>query len=172
MAPACSPSRSIPRLPSIAPRAASLPMRTGANISTLHRRVAVGSSATAIRTTPADHRAARQSYLCSFTTETRANFLQLVGGLLPEGITHVQLFSVGRRRWRQAASPNPSPRVRDSSASGAAITARQPASSACSVGGYRNHQGPFPPGMHMSPYASCYRCPWNPGVPVLRSRLR
>src|SRR6478736_155256 len=28
-------------------------------------------------------------------------------------------------------------------------------------GGYRNHQGPFPPGMHLSPYANCYRCPWK-----------
>ena len=28
-------------------------------------------------------------------------------------------------------------------------------------GGYRNHQGPFPPGMHHSPYANCYRCPFN-----------
>src|SRR5262249_35377261 len=28
-------------------------------------------------------------------------------------------------------------------------------------GSYRNHQGPFPPGTHMSPYASCYRCPWK-----------
>ena len=28
-------------------------------------------------------------------------------------------------------------------------------------GAYRNHQGPFPPGMHLSPYANCYRCPWN-----------
>jgi 4-aminobutyrate aminotransferase-like enzyme len=27
--------------------------------------------------------------------------------------------------------------------------------------GYRNHQGPFPPGMHLSPYANCYRCPWK-----------
>src|SRR5690349_25140761 len=28
-------------------------------------------------------------------------------------------------------------------------------------GGYRNHQGPFPPGMHLSPDANCYRCPWK-----------
>jgi len=28
-------------------------------------------------------------------------------------------------------------------------------------GGYRNHQGPFQPGMHLSPYANCYRCPWK-----------
>ena len=28
-------------------------------------------------------------------------------------------------------------------------------------GAYRNHQGPFPPGMHHSPYANCYRCPFN-----------
>jgi 4-aminobutyrate aminotransferase-like enzyme len=28
-------------------------------------------------------------------------------------------------------------------------------------GGYRNHQGPFPAGMHLSPYANCYRCPWK-----------
>jgi 4-aminobutyrate aminotransferase-like enzyme len=28
-------------------------------------------------------------------------------------------------------------------------------------GDYRNHQGPFPAGMHLSPYANCYRCPWK-----------
>jgi 4-aminobutyrate aminotransferase-like enzyme len=26
-------------------------------------------------------------------------------------------------------------------------------------GSYRNHQGPFPTGTHLSPYANCYRCP-------------
>ena len=31
----------------------------------------------------------------SFTTETRARFLNLVASLLPEGITHLQLFSGG-----------------------------------------------------------------------------
>ena len=31
----------------------------------------------------------------SFTTETRAHFLNLVSALLPEGITHLQLFSGG-----------------------------------------------------------------------------
>ena len=40
----------------------------------------------------------------SFTTETRARFLELVGGLLPEGITHVQLFSGGAEAVEAAVS--------------------------------------------------------------------
>src|SRR5579871_5937950 len=36
-----------------------------------------------------------RSTLGSFTTETRARFLNLVASLLPEGLTHLQLFSGG-----------------------------------------------------------------------------
>src|SRR5208337_1379416 len=31
----------------------------------------------------------------SFTTESRARFLEILGGMLPEGLTHVQMFSGG-----------------------------------------------------------------------------
>ena len=65
-----------------------------------------------------------------------------------------------RSRRRSALRSRPR-RSSSSSASGAASTARSQGVIGLLGGGYRNHQGPFPPGMHHSPYANCYRCPWN-----------
>src|SRR5262245_22327284 len=62
----------------------------------------------------------------SFTTEVRARFLSLVSDLLPEGITHIQLFSGGAEAV-EAASDSPNPQRRSSSSSGsrAATSARR-----------------------------------------------
>src|SRR6201986_756855 len=98
----------------------------------------------------------------SFTTEIRAHFLNLVSAQLPEGITHIQLFSGGAEAveaaFRLAKSVSKKFEFigfwggyHGKTAGGIGLLG----------GGYRNHQGPFPPGMHLSPYANCYRCPFN-----------
>jgi 4-aminobutyrate aminotransferase/(S)-3-amino-2-methylpropionate transaminase len=98
----------------------------------------------------------------SFTTETRARFLELVGGLLPEGITHVQLFSGGAEAVEAAFRLAKSITKKfEFVGFWGGYHGKTAGVIGLLGGGYRNHQGPFVPGMHMSPYASCYRCPWN-----------
>ena len=98
----------------------------------------------------------------SFTTETRARFLELVGDLLPEGITHIQLFSGGAEAveaaFRLAKSVT---RKFEFVGFWGGYHGKTAGVIGLLGGSYRNHQGPFPPGMHLSPYANCYRCPWK-----------
>jgi len=98
----------------------------------------------------------------SFTTETRANFLNLVSGLLPEGITHIQLFSGGAEAveaaFRLAKSVS---KKFEFVGFWGGYHGKTAGVIGLVGGGYRNHQGPFPPGMHLSPYANCYHCPWK-----------
>ena len=98
----------------------------------------------------------------SFTTETRARFLELVSGLLPEGITHVQLFSGGAEAVEAAFRLAKSITKKfEFVGFWGGYHGKTAGVIGLLGGGYRNHQGPFPPGMHMSPYANCYRCPWK-----------
>jgi 4-aminobutyrate aminotransferase-like enzyme len=98
----------------------------------------------------------------SFATETRARFLNLVSELLPEGITHIQLFSGGAEAveaaFRLAKSVT---RKFEFVGFWGGYHGKTAGTIGLLGGSYRNHQGPFPPGMHLSPYANCYRCPWN-----------
>src|SRR5215469_12280465 len=96
----------------------------------------------------------------SFTTETRARFLDLLGTLTPEGLTRIQMFSGGAEAVE------------------AALRLAKAATGKHEVLGFwggfhgktggvlgllgsdfKHHLGPFPPGQHLSPYADCYRCP-------------
>src|SRR6266850_5175738 len=98
----------------------------------------------------------------SFATETRARFLNLVGELLPEGITHIQLFSGGAEAVEAAFRLAKSVTKKfEFVGFWGGYHGKTAGVIGLLGGGYRNHQGPFTPGMHMSPYASCYRCPWN-----------
>jgi len=98
----------------------------------------------------------------SFATETRARFLNLVGELLPEGITHIQLFSGGAEAveasFRLAKSVT---KKFEFVGFWGGYHGKTAGTIGLLGGSYRNHQGPFPPGMHLSPYANCYRCPWK-----------
>jgi len=98
----------------------------------------------------------------SFATETRANFLKLVSSLLPEGITHLQLFSGGAEAV-EAAFRLAKSITKNFEFVGfwGGYHGKTAGVIGLLGGSYRNHQGPFPPGMHLSPYASCYRCPWK-----------
>src|SRR6188472_4258278 len=98
----------------------------------------------------------------SFTTETRARFLELVSDLLPEGITHIQLFSGGAEAVEAAFRLAKSVTKKFEFVGFWGGYHGKTAGVLGLLGGsYRNHQGPFPPGMHLSPYANCYRCPWK-----------
>src|SRR5438552_122262 len=98
----------------------------------------------------------------SFATETRARFLQLVSELLPEGITHLQLFSGGAEAVEAAFRLAKSVTKKFEFVGFWGGYHGKTAGVIGLLGGsYRYQQGPFPPGMHLSPYASCYRCPWN-----------
>jgi 4-aminobutyrate aminotransferase-like enzyme len=98
----------------------------------------------------------------SFTTETRARFLNLVVGLLPEGLTHIQLFSGGAEAVEAAFRLAKSVTKKFEFVGFWGGYHGKTAGVIGLLGGnYRNHQGPFPPGMHLSPYANCYRCPWK-----------
>ena len=98
----------------------------------------------------------------SFATETRARFLNLVSKLLPEGITHVQMFSGGAEAVEAAFRLAKSVTKKFEFVGFWGGYHGKTAGTIGLLGGsYRNHQGPFPPGMHLSPYANCYRCPWK-----------
>jgi 4-aminobutyrate aminotransferase/(S)-3-amino-2-methylpropionate transaminase len=98
----------------------------------------------------------------SFATETRARFLNLVSELLPEGITHLQLFSGGAEAVEAAFRLAKSVTKKFEFVGFWGGYHGKTAGTVGLLGGsYRYHQGPFPPGMHLSPYANCYRCPWK-----------
>ncbi|MGB6348452.1 MAG: aspartate aminotransferase family protein [Pseudolabrys sp.] len=98
----------------------------------------------------------------SFTTETRERFLNLVVGLLPEGLTHIQLFSGGAEAVEAAFRLAKSVTKKfEFIGFWGGYHGKTAGVIGLLGGGYRNHQGPFPPGMHLSPYANCYRCPWK-----------
>jgi 4-aminobutyrate aminotransferase-like enzyme len=98
----------------------------------------------------------------SFTTENRARFLNLVSSLLPEGITHLQLFSGGAEAVEAAFRLAKSVTKKfEFVGFWGGFHGKSAGVIGLLGGSYRNHQGPFPPGMHLSPYANCYRCPWS-----------
>jgi 4-aminobutyrate aminotransferase/(S)-3-amino-2-methylpropionate transaminase len=98
----------------------------------------------------------------SFATEIRTRFLNLVSELLPEGITHIQLFSGGAEAVEAAFRLAKSVTKKfEFVGFWGGYHGKTAGVIGLLGGGYRNHQGPFPPGMHLSPYANCYRCPWK-----------
>jgi 4-aminobutyrate aminotransferase / (S)-3-amino-2-methylpropionate transaminase / 5-aminovalerate transaminase len=98
----------------------------------------------------------------SFTTETRTRFLNLVSRLLPEDITHIQLFSGGAEAVEAAFRLAKSVTKKfEFVGFWGGYHGKTAGVIGLLGGGYRHHQGPFAPGMHLSPYANCYRCPWK-----------
>jgi 4-aminobutyrate aminotransferase-like enzyme len=96
----------------------------------------------------------------SFTTETRAKFLELLASVTPEGLTRIQMFSGGAEAVE------------------AGLRLAKAATGKSEVVGFwggfhgktggvlpllgsewKHHLGPFTPGRYLSPYADCYRCP-------------
>lgn len=98
----------------------------------------------------------------SFTTQVRADFLEKVVDALPGGINRVQLFSGGAEAVEAAFRLAKSATKKWEFVGFWGAYHGKTAGVVGLLGGaFRYHQGPFPPGIHMSPYANCYRCPWN-----------
>jgi 4-aminobutyrate aminotransferase-like enzyme len=96
----------------------------------------------------------------SFTTETRARFLTLLAGLMPEGLTRIQLFSGGAEAVEAALRLA-------KSATGKHEVVGFWGGFHGKTGGvlgllgseFKHGLGPFLPGRYVAPYADCYRCP-------------
>ena len=98
----------------------------------------------------------------SFTTENRVRFLELVRSVLPEGLTHVQLFSGGAEAVEAAMRLAKSVTGKYEFVGFWGAFHGKTAGVAPFLGGTsRQNLGPPAPGIHMTPYPNCYRCPWN-----------
>ena len=102
----------------------------------------------------------------SFATEARAQFLELVAGVLPPGLTKIQLFSGGAEAIEAAFRLAKSVTKKwEFVGFWGGFHGKTAGVLGLLGNSFRYHQGPFPPGMHLSPYAYCYRCPWNLAYP-------
>ncbi len=96
----------------------------------------------------------------SFTTETRARFLDLLATLTPEGLTRIQMFSGGAEAVEAAL------RLAKAATGKHEIIGFWGGFHGKTGGvlgllgsDFKHHLGPFLPGQYLSPYADCYRCP-------------
>src|SRR2546427_1014319 len=96
----------------------------------------------------------------SFTTETRARFLELLGSLTPEGLTRIQMFSGGAEaveaalRLAKAATGK-----REGIGFWGGFHGKTGGVLGLLGSEFKHHLGPFMPGQYLSPSADCYRCP-------------
>lgn len=98
----------------------------------------------------------------SFATENRAKFLELVRSVLPEGLTHIQLFSGGAEAVEAAMRLAKSVTGKHEFVGFWGGFHGKTAGVAPFLGGTsKQNLGPGIPGTYMAPYANCYRCPWN-----------
>jgi len=96
----------------------------------------------------------------SFTTETRARFLELLGTLTPEGLTRIQLFSGGAEAVEAALRlAKSATRKFEFIGFWGAFHGKTGGVLGLLGSEAKQHLGPFMPGLYLSPYASCYRCP-------------
>jgi 4-aminobutyrate aminotransferase-like enzyme len=98
----------------------------------------------------------------SFTTETRAKFLDLVASVTPEGLTRIQMFSGGAEAVEAAL------RLAHAATGKSEVLGFWGGFHGKTAGvlpllgsEFKHHLGPFVPGRHSSPYADCYRCPFK-----------
>jgi len=96
----------------------------------------------------------------SFTTETRAKFLDLLASVTPEGLNRIQLFSGGAEAVEAAL------RLAQSATGKHEVVGFWGGFHGKTAGvmpllgsDFKHHLGPFTPGRYLSPYADCYRCP-------------
>jgi len=96
----------------------------------------------------------------SFTTETRARFLELLASLTPEGLARIQMFSGGAEaveaalRLAKAATGK-----REVIGFWGGFHGKTGGVLGLLGSEFKHHLGPFLPGQYLSPYADCYRCP-------------
>lgn len=96
----------------------------------------------------------------SFTTETRTRFLELLASVTPEGLTRIQLYSGGAEAV-EAAFRLAKSATRRFEFIGFWGGFHGKTGGVLGLLGdeFKQHLGPFMPGLYVSPYANCYRCP-------------
>jgi 4-aminobutyrate aminotransferase-like enzyme len=98
----------------------------------------------------------------SFTTETRARFLELVASVTPEGLSRIQLFSGGAEaveaglRLARAATHR-----HEVISFWGGFHGKTGGVLGLLGSDFKHHLGPFLPGQYSTPYADCYRCPFK-----------
>ena len=98
----------------------------------------------------------------SFSTEARAKFLQMVRDVLPDGLTHIQLFSGGAEAVEAAMRLAKSVTGKHEFVGFWGAFHGKSAGVAPFLGGTsKQNMGPGLPGYYMAPYANCYRCPFQ-----------
>ena len=92
----------------------------------------------------------------SFTTETRARFLELLASLTPEGLTRIQLYSGGAEAVEAALrlAKSATRRFEVIGFSGA-FHGKTGGVLGLLGSEVKHHLGPFMPGLYLSPYAYC-----------------
>jgi len=96
----------------------------------------------------------------SFTTETRAKFLELLSSVTPPGLMRIQLFSGGAEAVEAAfrLAKSVTKKFEFVGYSGA-FHGKTGGVLPLLWGDFKEGLGPFVPGCYSAPYASCYRCP-------------
>ena len=98
----------------------------------------------------------------SFTTEVRAKFLNLLGRVMPEGLTRIQLFSGGAEAVEAAFRLAKSATKKwEFVGYTGAFHGKTGGVLPLLWGDFKEGLGPFVPGLSSAPYAYCYRCPLN-----------
>lgn len=98
----------------------------------------------------------------SFTTETRSRFLELLASVTPEGLTRIQLFSGGAEAMEAAFRlAKSATRKFEFIGFWGGFHGKTGGVLGLLGDNFKQHLGPFMPGLYVSPYANCYRCPLN-----------
>jgi 4-aminobutyrate aminotransferase / (S)-3-amino-2-methylpropionate transaminase / 5-aminovalerate transaminase len=96
----------------------------------------------------------------SFTTATRAKFLELLATVTPQGLTRIQMFSGGAEaveaalRLAKAATGH-----HEVIGFWGGFHGKTSGVLPLLGSDFKHGLGPFLPGHHLTPYADCYRCP-------------
>jgi len=102
----------------------------------------------------------------SFTTETRARFLELLASVTPAGLTRIQLFSGGAEAVEAAfrLAKSATKKYEFVGYTGA-FHGKTGGVLPLLWGDFKTGLGPFVPGCYSAPYAYCYRCPLGLSYP-------
>jgi 4-aminobutyrate aminotransferase/(S)-3-amino-2-methylpropionate transaminase len=96
----------------------------------------------------------------SFTTETRARFLELLASVTPEGLQRIQLFSGGAEAVEAAFRLAKSATKRHEFVGfTGAFHGKTGGVLPLLWGDFKKDLGPLMPGCYVAPYGNCYRCP-------------
>ena len=111
-------------------------------------------------------RQVEQLHFGSFTTETRAKFLELLASVTPEGLTRIQLFSGGAEAVEAALRlAKLATKRHEVLGFWGGFHGKTGGVLGLLGSDFKHHLGPFVPGQHLTPFADCYRCPLKLAYP-------